>query len=50
MSRNKILGYNSRIYGHQTTGGESIGNQIDLCREYIRTHYGDAATSAIFPA
>lgn len=59
--------YNSRIYGHQTTGkeylmaktadtiaiysrksrytgkGESIGNQIDLCREYIRTHYGDAA-------
>ena len=22
---------------------ESIGNQIDLCREYIRTHYGDAA-------
>ena len=59
--------YNSRIYGHRTTGkeylmartadtiaiysrksrytgkGESIGNQIDLCREYIRTHYGDAA-------
>ena len=59
--------YNSRIYGHQTTGkeylmaktadtiaiysrksrytgkGESIGNQIDFCREYIRTHYGDAA-------
>ena len=59
--------YNSRIYGHLTTGkeylmaktadtiaiysrksrytgkGESIGNQIDLCREYIRTHYGDAA-------
>ena len=74
MSRNKILGYNSRIYGHQTTGkeylmaktadtiaiysrksrytgkGESIGNQIALCREYIRTHHGDAATSAIFPA
>ena len=23
--------------------GESIGNQIALCREYIRTHYGDAA-------
>ena len=23
--------------------GESIGNQIDLCREYIRTHYGDTA-------
>lgn len=59
--------YNSRIYGHRTTGkeylmaktadtiaiysrksrytgkGESIGNQIDLCREYIHTHYGDAA-------
>ena len=59
--------YNSRIYGHRTTGkeylmartadtiaiysrksrytgkGESIGNQIDLCREYIRTHYGDTA-------
>ena len=59
--------YNSRIYGHRTTGkeylmartadtiaiysrksrytgkGESIGNQIDLCRKYIRTHYGDAA-------
>ena len=26
-----------------TSKGESIGNQIDLCREYIRTHYGDAA-------
>ena len=26
-----------------TGRGESIGNQIDLCREYIRTHYGDAA-------
>lgn len=26
-----------------TGKGESIGNQIDLCREYIRTHYGDAA-------
>ena len=25
-----------------TGKGESIGNQIDLCREYIRTHYGDA--------
>ena len=22
-----------------TGKGESIGNQIDLCREYIRTHY-----------
>ena len=26
-----------------TGKGESIENQIDLCREYIRTHYGDAA-------
>lgn len=26
-----------------TGKGESIGNQIDLCREYIRSHYGDAA-------
>ena len=26
-----------------TGKGESIGNQIYLCREYIRTHYGDAA-------
>ena len=26
-----------------TGKGESIGNQIDLCREYIRTHCGDAA-------
>ena len=26
-----------------TGKGENIGNQIDLCREYIRTHYGDAA-------
>ena len=26
-----------------TGKGESIGNQIDLCREYIRAHYGDAA-------
>ena len=25
-----------------TGKGESIGNQIDLCREYIHTHYGDA--------
>ena len=33
-----------------TGKGESLGNQIDLCHEYIRTHHGDAATSAIFPA
>ena len=28
-----------------TGKGESIGNQIDLCREYIRTHYGDGVGS-----
>lgn len=26
-----------------TGKGESIGNQIELCKEYIRTHYGDAS-------
>lgn len=26
-----------------TGKGESIGNQVELCREYIRTHYGDGA-------
>jgi len=30
-----------------TGKGESIGNQIDLCREYIRTHYGDAAAQKV---
>lgn len=25
-----------------TGKGESIGNQVDLCWEYIRLHYGDA--------
>ncbi|MBQ7725779.1 MAG: recombinase family protein, partial [Clostridia bacterium] len=31
-----------------TGKGESIGNQIELCREYIRTHFGDdAATRAV---
>ena len=24
-----------------TGKGESIGNQVELCREYIRTHYAD---------
>ena len=32
-----------RRYSRYTGKGESIGNQIDLCREYICTHYGDAA-------
>ena len=26
-----------------TGKGESIGNQVELCKEYIRVHYGDAA-------
>ncbi len=26
-----------------TGKGESIGNQVELCREYIRIHYGDEA-------
>lgn len=26
-----------------TGKGESIGNQVELCRAYIRTHYGDEA-------
>ena len=25
-----------------TGKGESIGNQVELSQEYIRTHYGDA--------
>ena len=33
-----------------TGKGESIGNQVELCREYIRAHYGyaDADTAAVF--
>lgn len=31
-----------------TGKGESIGNQVELCREYIRTHYGvEAADDAV---
>lgn len=30
-----------------TGKGESIGNQIELCKEYIRTHYGNAALENI---
>ena len=26
-----------------TGKGESIGNQVELCREYIRSHYGDSS-------
>ena len=33
-----------------TGKGESIGNQVELCREYIRAHYGDSAAdnAAVF--
>ena len=30
-----------------TGKGESIGNQVDLCKEYVRTHFGDAALDRI---
>lgn len=29
-----------------TGKGESIGNQAELCKEYIRTHYGDQAAES----
>ena len=33
-----------------TGTGESIGNQVDLCKEFIRTHYGSesAENAAIY--
>ncbi len=43
MSENKIA---IAVYSRKSrfTGkGESIGNQVELCREYIRTHYGEQA-------
>ena len=30
-----------------TGQGESIGNQVELCKEYIRAHYGEAALNHI---
>lgn len=43
MSENKraiaIYSRKSRFTGK----GESIGNQVELCREYIRSHYGEEA-------
>ncbi|MGN1001583.1 MAG: recombinase family protein [Oscillospiraceae bacterium] len=30
-----------------TGKGESIGNQVELCREYARAHYGDAALESL---
>ena len=42
MAKNKdciaVYSRKSKITGK----GESIGNQVELSREYIRTHYGDA--------
>ena len=26
-----------------TGKGESIGNQVEMCREYIRSHFGEPA-------
>ena len=30
-----------------TGKGESIGNQVELCKEYVRSHYGEAALKKI---
>lgn len=30
-----------------TGKGESIGNQVELCKEYVRVHYGDAAADQV---
>lgn len=30
-----------------TGKGESIGNQVELCKEYVRVHYGDAAADKV---
>ena len=30
-----------------TGKGESIGNQVELCQEYVRAHYGEAAAENI---
>ena len=29
-----------------TGKGESIGNQVDMCKEYVRLHYGEKALEA----
>ena len=29
-----------------TGKGESIGNQVELCKEYIRMHYGESALNS----
>ena len=30
-----------------TGKGESIGNQVELCKEYVRVHFGDAAVDKV---
>ena len=30
-----------------TGKGESIGNQVELCKEYVRVHYGDNAVDKV---
>ena len=30
-----------------TGKGESIGNQVELCKEYVRVHYGDTAVDKV---
>ena len=30
-----------------TGKGESIGNQVELCKEYIRLHYGETAAENV---
>lgn len=30
-----------------TGKGDSIGNQVELCREYIRVHYGEEALEQV---
>ena len=30
-----------------TGKGESIGNQVELCKEYVRVHFGDAAVDKL---
>lgn len=41
-NENSVIAIYSRKSKY-TGKGESIGNQVDLCREYIRVHYGDEA-------
>lgn len=53
MTRRYLMKQNQdciAIYSRKSkfTGkGESIGNQVELCREYVRAHYGDGAVSNV---